>query len=363
MDWKKTGRIDHFEFEMVRINYIDESKGFITGVVGGKLSFDYSSDLKVSGSLNVVDTNFVNTNRLIRVWYVVKADADAEEERFELCTCFGDMSSAKYENGKWNGTINLRSVLARYIDDKMWKNWTHSKGSNALWYFDQLVSKLKGAATRSGVSNSAFSSNVVYTVGESPMKIFKDIADKVGGEITCDTHGRMVLKKKYKHTSKAVQYTLPSGTYSVTLPGLTYEDTTKGSVNRYTVTYTYTNSSGKEKTLRGTATAEDSSLVSFNKQGRYITETETLDSLSDKTQTGIDKVAKNRLANASAVTKYWKFTSFYLPIVKYCLNGSVVRFKYGKLDIEGVVYSVDMDLSPGGMLDVTLLEVRRHASL
>lgn len=366
MDWKASGRIDSYEFEKIAVNNLSKSLGKITGVTGGKLTFGYDTELKVSGTLDVVNTNFTN-NCLIRVWYVVKANNSAKAERIELCTCFAETSEMDYINGQWSGTINLRSVLARYIDDQIPKNWVfaaYKKGKQekrALNYFDNFVKSCGGVAVRSGVSNKKYDKNQVYEMGTSPMAILQAIAKHVGGMITCDTHGRMVLRKRHTYNKNNSYYALPSGSYSVTLPGLTYENSTAGTTNRYAVKYTYKDSKGKEKTLWGLA--KSASGYGSTSAGRWITQTETLNSMSPKTQKRIDEIAKKRLNANDNVTKYWKLKCFYLPLTDRCLEGKFVRFQYGKLDIDARVWSVDMDLSLGGMLEVTLKEAYRRGSI
>ena len=355
MDWTTPGRIDSFEFEKIKINNLSKSLGKITGVTEGTLTFGYDTELKVSGTLTVVNTNFVN-NCLIRVWY--KPTLNGKTEKIELCTCFAKTSEMSYDNGMWSGTINLRSVLARHIDDELAKNYVIAKGKRALSYFDNMFKWLGGAAVRSGVKNKKYTKNVVYEMGKRPMDVLQGIADFVGGQITCDTHGRTVLQKYVAPGKKTVSYTLPSGSYSVTLPGLSFEDSTAGTVNRVGVKYTYNN-----KTIWGLAKAASSSNISYAKQGRHITRTFTLNSMSPKTKARANAVAKSKLYSESTRSKYWKLKCYYLPITALCLKGGVVRFRYGTLDIDALVYSVDMDLSPGGMLDVTLKEVRRRGSL
>lgn len=369
MDWTAPGRIDHFEFIKIKPGALGTSKGKIKGVVGGSLTFDYDSELKVSGSLDVVDTDFTY-GYLIRVKYVVKQNNSAKEERFTLCTCYADTSELNYENGQWNGTINLRSVLARHIDDQITKNWVFKSGSSAFKHFKNVFSWLGGAYDiKSNVKDKKYpytskgkNKNVVYEMGTSPMEVLQGIAKFLTCEITCDNYGRTILQKKVLPKNKAIAYPIPKGTASVTLPGLVYEDSVSGTTNRVIVRYSY-KSNGKNKTLRAVATVKDSHRASKVKQGRWVTKTYTLNTMSPQTQARINKIAKNYLSKDAAITKYWKFTCYYLPITDLCLAGKVVQFHYNTLKIDAQVVSVDMDLSPGGKLDVTLKEVRRHSSI
>ena len=366
MDWSTPGRIDDFEFIKINPNALGTSPGTIDGVVGGKLTFDYDSELKVSGSLDVVNTNFTN-GCLIRIKYVVKKNNSAKAEKFTLCTCYADTTEMNYENGQWNGTINLRSVLSRYIDDQISNNWVFQSGSSAIKHFKNTFSWLGGAYTiKSNVKDKKYpytskgkKKNVVHQMGTSPMEVLNSIAKFLSCEITCDNYGQTVLQKKIAPKYKAVSKPIPSGDISVTLPGLTKEDTVAGTVNRVVVRYSY-KKSGKTETLRGVASVVKTHRASYKNQGRYVTKTYTLNTMSPQTQKRIDQIAKNYLLKDSAITRYWKFTCFYVPITDICLKGGVVQFDYGNLKIDAQVVSVDMDLAPGGKLEVTLKEVRRR---
>lgn len=358
MDFTKSGRIDSYEFEKVQVGNIEKSLGRIKGVTGGTLTFSYYSDLKVSGMLEVIDTKPLN-NCLIRVWYT--PTLDGKTERIELCTCFASTTEARYENGKWSGQVELSSVLARHIDDKLHKHYTMSKGKGAIDYFKSMFKWLGGAYKISGVKNKKFSKTVVAEFGKTPMEVLQYIANYVDGEITCDTHGRTVLKKYVVPSKRPVRYTLPSGAYSVTLPGYDYKDSSAGTPNRVAVKFTYRkNGAKKDTTLFGLASVAKSNAISRSKTGRYITECVELNNVSPKTQAKVNALAKSALKRVSQCTKYYDIECYYLPIHKYALDGSVVRFKYDNLDIDAVVASIDMDLSVGGKMKVSLRRVRSH---
>lgn len=69
-NWNKSGRIDSFEFEKVDNQDINVSLGKLECLVtGGTLTYSYFSDLKVSGSLSVINapSNMAEDSYLIRV--------------------------------------------------------------------------------------------------------------------------------------------------------------------------------------------------------------------------------------------------------------------------------------------------------
>lgn len=351
--YTKSGRIDEFVFEKISVWNLDKSLGEVEGVVGGSLTFDYYTDLKVSGSLDVAGAGFVN-NCLIRVW--LKSTLGGTVKRQKLCTCMADTTKLRYENGAYSGTIELRSVLARHLDDKLHKNYVLSKKS-ALTYFRNIFKWLGGKYKISGVKDKKFGKNVVMGFGKTPMDVLWKIADYLDGEITVDAHGRTVLQKYVLPKKRPLKYTIPSGAYSVTLPGYDLEDTTAGTPNRAAVKFSYKpNGSKNEKTLFGLARVADSSTFSYAKTGRVITECYELSNLSPKTQKAVDAVAKKKLASIAASCRYYEIECFYLPIH----IGEVVRFKYDGVDIDALVASIDMELSAGGKMKVRLRRLRKH---
>ncbi len=116
-DWNQSGRIDTFEFEKVSCTNIDTTLGKLEcSVIGGTLTFSYYSDLKVSGTLDVIDapSSMQEDEYLIRIWYC--PSLLGESKRIELGT-FYFTANLHYENGMYKGTIDLRSTLARHLDD------------------------------------------------------------------------------------------------------------------------------------------------------------------------------------------------------------------------------------------------------
>lgn len=68
--WNRSGRIDTFEFEKVDNQDINISLGKLECLVtGGTLTYSYFSELKVSGSLDVINapSNMAEDSYLIRI--------------------------------------------------------------------------------------------------------------------------------------------------------------------------------------------------------------------------------------------------------------------------------------------------------
>ena len=357
MDFTKSGRVDTFEFEKIDPYNLNKSLGKLKGVTGGTLTFDYNSETKVSGSLNVIGESFIN-NCLIRVWY--KPKLDGKEEKFELCTCFAVTEKLKYENKKYSGTIDLKSVLVRHTDDKLPRHMPMNKNDSAVGHFKFMFGWLGGHYKISGIKDKKLTKSVVMEFGDTPMKWLQYLADFLGGEITCDTHGRTVLQKYVSPSRKTLAYTIPSGQASVTLPGVDMENTTGVTPNRVVCRWTFTDPRDPKKReqvyYRG-ATVSSSSANHYKKTGRHITETYDITNLSPQTTKRLEAVAKSKLSVVAGIKRRYELQCFYLPIH----IGEVVRFSYDAIDIDGLVENIDMDLSAGGMMRVTLRRIRTHA--
>lgn len=358
-DWTASGRVDSFEFEQIPVSSVNNRPTRkLAGIAGGSLSWKYDSELKVSGQLQVSDTPFMQ-NCYIRIWYTPRLNSATQ--RIEVATCFASTEDGHYEDGKYSGTITLRSVLARFADDKMTGNFTIPKGASAIAYFKKMFQWNGGQYAIKGVKDRKVSANQVFEWGKSPMEPLQWLADFLGAQITEDPHGRVVLQPYVTPGKKPVSYTIPVGTRSVTLPGVDIGNDMFGTTNRATVRYKWTEqyqSGGKtesrEKAIIATAKASPASAISREKAGRFITETYELTSLNPKTQANANKIAATKLKQASGTTVKYVFNCFYLPIQ----IGQVVRFRYDKIDIDGLVTDVDLSLEPGVPMTVTLRKVR-----
>lgn len=376
-DYLASGRTDEYWYDMVGINDL-KVIGRLNGVTGGQITWDYDSDLKVSGRLDVADAKFVN-NCLIRVWLGSRMPTDKKTTWVELCTCFASTEQGHYENGKYSGTIQLRGVLARFADDVLECDYTHAKGASVLGRYRSMFRWLGGKYTWEGLEDTTFSKTKVFEFGSSAMEPMQHIADCVGGQLTCDTHGYVVLKNYVSPSKRPCVYRVKADGTSVTLAGVDESYTLAGTTNRYAVRHRYNwkyeDSEGKtktiERTIYGLAESKSTWSTAYQKVGRYVTETWDRDTIStkiaDNTSTAVrdasEAIAKkelNELAarwlNTAATTyRYYTFrTCTYLPF----MIGDVIGFQYDKINVEGIVTRIDYDLKPGCPMTVEIRKVR-----
>ena len=400
--WTTSGRVDTFAFELVSPNDFNKSLGWLSGVTGGKLNFGFETDLKVSGSINVSTTKFVD-DCIIRVHYRPRL-SESQKKDIILGTCFAYTDKMNFDKGRYYGSIELVSALARYTDDVLQTSFTIGKNKT---FKDELARLVKNEATGgkykflSNVSNKKCTNAIAFEKGKPTMEVIQSVADGLDARIDVDEYGVMVFEKYFAPSKKSCTWKLPTGQYSVTLPNIEIENARSDIPNRIAyhceVAWTqqeyvldkkgnktkYTSGANKGKyktktvnkkqTVVGKAQVNSSSPFHYSKIGRWKTQVfEYTKKLSaSKMNTAAKResqlAAVKKEANNKAATKLSSLTSnkkryiidcYYLPIK--C--GQVVEFEYIasgiKLHVQAMVVDIEMDLAVGAKMKVTLKHVR-----
>lgn len=398
--WTTSGRVDSFSFEIVAANNLDKHVGWLEGVTSGKLDFGFDTDLKVSGSLEVSTHKFIE-NCVVRVHYNPKLGTETKPR--VLCTCIATTEKMTFDKGRYSGSIELRSVLAQYIDDKLYYAFTIGKNKSLKAELKRLVNAVGGGkyAVSSNVKDKKRSTAAAFEIGKAPMEVLQSIADSLGGQVTVKPDGRMYIDQYLAPGKKTCAWRLPSGEYSVTLPGVEIEDDGSSVPNRvaYRCTaswkqtvyvtdkkgnrekYTSGKNKGKYKTktekksksITGRAQVGKSSKLHFNNRGRWVTEnysctkdlgtkglnsTKELEKKFSEIQAEMNKKAAAKLTSVSARTKKYVIECYYLPIS--C--GEVVEFEYVasglNLHVQAMVTAIELSLEKGARMKITLKHVR-----
>lgn len=228
MDWTKSGRTDRFTFETLTPAKKPQHLGWLSNVTGGSITWDWNSDTKVSGSIDVKKQRLVN-NCLIRVRMV--SQLDGETKTVLLGTFFAATTDGEYEHGIYTGTVELKSTLCRHTEDKLRKNYTLAKGHSAIGYYKKMFTWLGGWPAIHGVRDRKMRKTHVIEFGKAPMDALKYIAKYLDAEITVDANGKTVMRKKTAASRKPVSYSIPTGARSVTLEGVDISSTQAGTPN------------------------------------------------------------------------------------------------------------------------------------
>ena len=356
-DWNASGRIDSFRFEKVSCRDITKSLGYLEGITGGALSFDYLSDLKVSGKLTLVDqdSDMSEQEYLIRIWY---CPALAGESR-EIClaTCYFT-ASLHYEHGQYRGAVTLRSTLARHIDDCLSTQWKIHKGRKYSTEYKAVFKALGGWGKIAGVRDGTASKNKVFDVGESPMTVLRYLADCVNGEIAVSPKGQTVLQPYRRPSAKAkeISHTIQANADSVVVSGLEITTSLKEIPNR--VVCAYTKTEGKKKTVYiGRAALSSKEARSYQRIGKWVTQHYTIAEVSGKTAASIKKFldgkAKTKLEKLNSKHTYYEFECYYQPIE----IGQVIKLVYGEISVKGLITNIELSLAVGAKMKVKIRKV------
>lgn len=400
--WTTSGRIDTFEYEIVSANDFNKSLGYLSGVKSGSLTFGFDTDLKVSGSLEVSSTKFID-NCIIRIHYKPRL-SDSQKKDIVLATCFAYTDKMEFDKGRYYGTIELVSALARYTDDVLQANFTIGKNKT---YKNELARLLKKESQggkykfTSNVSNKKCSAAIAFEKNKPTMDVIQAVADGLGARVDVDAMGVMVLEKYFTPSKKSCSLILPSGQYSVMLPKIEIDEGKSEIPNRIAyhcevswtqrvyvrdkkgnkVKYTSgknkgkykTKTENKKKTVVGKAQVKSSSSIHYSKRGRWVTQvftytkklsaskvdsTAKLNAQLAKIKKEADSKAATKLSTLTARKRKYIIECFYLPIK--C--GQVVEFEYIasgiKLHVQAMVTNIEMELSVGARMKVTLKHVR-----
>lgn len=353
-DWNRSGRIDSFSFDKVSSSNLNTTLGSLGCLVtGGTLNYSYYSDLKVSGSLEVINapSSMSQDQYLIRIWYCPALDG--VKQKIELGT-FYFTANLHYENGMYKGTLELRSLLARHIDDLTYVKWTISKGITSSASYKAVFKYLGGFPSIKGITDKKFNKIHVFDVGVPPMQILQYIADYCGGQITVDAHGRTVLQnyESAANKKKHITHIVSANNNSVLKPGLQISNSIKEIPNR--VVCVYDESNGKKtKQYVGKAALAGKEARSFAKTGKWVTRYYKITNCKKPYVKNLQAKAKAYLANLNHKTVYYEFDTYYQPIQ----IGQVITLKYDNITVNGLVTDIDLSLSIGASMHVKIRKV------
>lgn len=346
-DWTKSGRVEWMEFRKVSVGCSDVAAAkdgeMLENVTGWSLSWGYETDLKVSGSVDVLGCTLEEMNNfLLRVYLCARHPETGEEARVLLATCWALCNSGHYESGQYSGTIELKSTLCRHIDDQWSTAYSFNKGTTYAAHWRKIFKERGGwPLWDKALKDKKVSTTTAIEFGQaSPWRILQEIADGVGGRVTTDAQGRTVMEKYTAPSGKSATVTIKTGAASVLLPGVDIDDSTAETPNRAATVLTYTvNKKGGSvtKTKHGEAKAASTSDYSYQKTGRWITATYPINK-GTRTNKACKEHSAKKLKGLSKKAVYYTVKSFYLPIS----TGDVVNVRLDDgIAAKCLVHSID----------------------
>ena len=352
-DWNKSGRIDSFYFEKISPHNINTSLGKLEcHVIGGTLNYSYYSDLKVSGSLEVINapSSMSQDQYLIRIWYTPTLDGN--KINIELGT-FYFIANLHYQNGMYKGTLQLRSLLARHIDDVIDRKWTLTKDTLSSDCYKNVFSALGGFPVIDGIKDKKLNSTIVFDVGSTPISILQYIADYCNGQISVNPHGQTVISNynSIDERKRNIAHVITAKENSIIKSGLDISNSIKESPNRVVCVYNQTVGNSTVQYI-GRAALDAKESRSFQNTGRWITKYYSLTNCGKPYEANLNAIAKSYLA-ALNKTIYYEFDSYYQPIK----TGQVITLKYDDILVNGLVTDIDLNIGIGAQMHVKIKKV------
>jgi len=359
-DWTKSGITDSFRWVMCDNRTLAEL-GDMTGFVDGRISASYEGDLKYSGSINVSSSNFT-TGRLLRLYYTATLASEGKSTTICLGTFHTGNDNQRYIHGRYTGTIELYSMLKTQTDSKLLGSVTFTPGKSALnvWWQLHQGSGTKSIALVNGVKDANWKNEEIVDFGTQRLTALNKIADFLTAQVTVDANGHIVLVPYVAPASKPVNYSVPSGSSSLVFEGVDVTVNRTDCVNRYGIRYEKTVDK-KKVTIYGQARLAADNSYSFEKRGRFVDETETIQNMTPETKDRANAIAESRLKRFARGGVQYTFDSYYMP---YAI-GDVIRFTYkdneasGGIDVDGLVTNIEYTLGLTGMkMQTTIRRVR-----
>lgn len=400
--WTTTGRVDSLSYEIMDSLNFEKHVGWLEGVKKGKLIFGYDTDLKVSGTIEISSVKYIK-NCVIRIHYTPR-HGDNQKKDIILCTCFAYTGRMTFDKGRYYGSINLVSGLARYTDDVLQTDFTICKNKT---YKNELIRFFKTQAQggkykfASDLKDKKCTVAVVTGKGKPSMEVVQAAAKGLGAQVGVDSRGVTTFEKYLTPSKRKCTLRLPTGQYSVTLPGVEITDDSPDLPNRvayhcevswkqeqyvldkngHRQIYKSGANKGKymtqsvtmKKMIVGKAQVKKTSPLHYNNRGRWVTkvyeyqkklneikigDSNALQTTLKAVQNEATNKAASKLSSLTAGTKKYIITCYYLPI--QC--GQVVEFEYIasgiKLHVQAMVTNIEMALDIGARMKVTLKHVR-----
>lgn len=343
MDWHNQERKDRLVFEMIDPDLVT-SRGELEGVIrnGSSLTKAYYTDTRVSGSLKLIDSNYIE-NSLIRIHHYV----DSENYHDVLGTFFTDMGELDYEHGVWGGTIPLKSTLFGLQEDSFKQNYVIPAGA----YTKDRLADIFRLTNRpyeilSTVSNTKYASSVCYLAGENILSKLFEICDKSNATLDVDGNGNVIVKPYINPSSLTPIFDYDfDASDSMIVGSVSFSDGRAAMPGSVVVTY----KSGDTE-ISAYATAPASAYSAPARRGYTKTDVHSLSDMSPQTKQQAQQLANLYLNKALNTSDEFSFKSLYVPLNQ----GDAVNFTLAGKTYKCLVKTVEPSLDKGMPMDIRL---------
>lgn len=330
IDYSK-GRSDSFRALLVDPFDLNSVYGELEGLTGGTLNFNYYSQNKCGGSIDVFDAGRIG-RYLIRV--VDDMQQGGESEQVVLGTFFANADSISSEYGASVSSVGLESTLTKASGDCWAGKPKFDAGQDALALAEGILSDCGLSVVESGnMTAHALSSAVSYEDNSNKLTVANNLLSLCGlSSVGVDAYGNAVVSDYVKASDREPSWSFNQSNCMIQEPV---------TVNRPKVVNKVIASADIDGTTHTvTLTLDAASPYSFNNTGRnvcevYQADVDTVDALAN--------AAVRYFKAAVQASETVEISHHYAPIKV----GDVVWLSQQGLNGLYLVRSIDMELSPG----------------
>jgi len=341
-DWTKhQSHADKLTFEQVDPATLAH-RAPLTGVVrsGSSLTWQYYSDTRASGTLMVDGTDWDGTSA-IRITHSIP---DWGFTRV-LGTFLVTADDLTWSHGRWQGSMELHSMLYALSTDLMVGGWSVGVGGRALDVVSQVCSTCGRPYTElSSANDHIYTSAATWDIGKSYLSVLEDVCDTASDRMDVAADGHVTCGPYAVPSGKTPAYALDAG------GPLVYGDVSYSSDALSTpgrVIVDYTDSSSNHITAFSDASA--SSASSSARRGYMVSELQSVSDLSPATATAAQALADSYLASDGTSDDEWTVQQHYVPLTE----GDVVTLTVDGTAHKTLVKEVDLDLKAGLLMKTT----------
>ena len=361
IDWKDQTRRGELHAYMIPPQRLDDSYGELLGVDWSSLSISagYYTDTRTSGSLSIVDGNWIRNSFIRIVYEIPEWDYSCEIGTYAVVS-----DNAVRRNGSWITTLELQSMLWTMNKDLTPAPLTLAKGSLASTALKRELDDAGREYVYPFGADAKMTGPTALESGQSKLSRAFILCNWSRTRLDVDGHGRITCKKYVEPASKTPKLSLDLlDERGVVKDGVSRSTDWAEMPSSYILLYKYSDKDANGKSVDREIRAEVHLVspkmhqVAANR-GYEVSILESISDMSPKTYARAVEIAKQRLLERTSETVEWEIETKYMPL----WEGDVITLTIpdGITDYQGkrkcLVKSIDLT---GPYLDMrmTLKEV------
>lgn len=356
-DWGASGRRDEYSLHLVDPFSLMETGEVVDMIQGtGNITWRRDAENIVSASLHLA--NATHDDKLVRVKQATTFP-NGEQHARTLGTFFVDGSSASALYGSVDRTVQGYSLLYRYTNDVLARDFARTAGTVIVDEVRDLV-EIDGGNLRilPGVNQSQqHTIDIWFEVGTNRYDVLTTIARWTNCELGIDENGYVTWGPYTAPESKAIDYTFEDGANCTYKPGFDLEDTGYESINRVVAYFSRDSKQDDDPYPLSDSVYVDldaSEAYSYERIG--VRKSYLLSASEPCSHEELTAQAQRELFDRKGGVKYITIEHVGIPDVQV---GSVVRYINGTdasvpMDRRCLVEEISMDLDNGAMCTTKL---------